>query len=76
MHFYLQTIEDAPVNLSRIANSGQMFRWKEIEGGWQANDGSSQYDIVQLGETTFDPLNSRSALKATPEFQQLMATNK
>lgn len=54
MHFYLQTIEDAPVNLSRIANSGQMFRWKEIEGGWQANDGSSQYDIVQLGETTFE----------------------
>ncbi len=54
MHFYLKTIEDAPVNLSRIANSGQMFRWKEIDGGWQANDGADRFDIVQLGDTLFE----------------------
>ena len=54
MHLYLQTIEDSPVNLSRIANSGQMFRWKEIDGGWQANDGADHYDIVQLSDTTFE----------------------
>lgn len=54
MYFYLQTIEDSHVNLSRIAKSGQMFRWKEIAGGWQSNDGNDHFDIVQLGETTFE----------------------
>ena len=54
MHFYLATIEDDPVQLARIAKSGQMFRWKEISGGWQANDGRHRYDIVELGETIFE----------------------
>jgi N-glycosylase/DNA lyase len=54
VYFYLVTIEDDPIELSRIANCGQMFRWKEIVGGWQANDGEHRYDIVQIGETLFE----------------------
>jgi len=59
VHFYLKTIEGARVNLSRIANSGQMFRWKEIEGGWQANDGANCFDIFQLGETLFKVVSNQ-----------------
>ena len=59
MHFYVVSIEDDPINLARIAKSGQMFRWKSIDGGWQANDGDHRYDIVQLGETVFEVTSNR-----------------
>jgi N-glycosylase/DNA lyase len=59
VHFYLVNIEDEPVNIDRIAKSGQMFRWKPIEGGWQGNDGASQYNIIDLSETLFEVSSNR-----------------
>ncbi len=37
-----------------------MFRWKEIVGGWQANDGADYYDVVQRGDTTFEISSNRT----------------
>ena len=36
-----------------------MFRWKKIDDGWQANDGADNYDIVQLGDSTFEISSNR-----------------
>lgn len=57
MHFNI-TIDDAPVDLERIAKSGQMFRWEaryhdgEIED-WSVGDGGYRYIIQEQGNQRY-----------------------
>ena len=44
-----------------------MFRWIPIDGGWQANDGEHQFNIVELGETLFEISSNRPE----PDFRSL-----
>ena len=47
-------IDDGPIDLARIANSGQMFRWQSLDGGWRVNDGDHWYAITDGGANRFE----------------------
>ena len=47
------TVDDLPINLSRIANSGQMFRWTEYKGAWYVNDGDHGFAITEEATNVF-----------------------
>lgn len=50
MFEYRVTIDDGPLNLDRIANSGQMFRWTMREpDGWNVYDGGDWYGVGRTG---------------------------
>ena len=52
-HRYRIRIDDLPIDLARIANSGQMFRLFNFNGVWHMNDGDHVYQIVEKGPNDF-----------------------
>lgn len=48
MFEYSIDFDDGPINMDRIANSGQMFRWLVTDSGWEINDGGHQYSVGLL----------------------------
>ena len=40
--------------MNRIAKSGQMFRWRILDDGWEIHDGSNFYSLRDLGHQQFE----------------------
>ncbi len=66
MQSYQVQITDGPLDLARIATSGQMFRWVKSEGGWRVHDGDAVYDL-----THEESKLSVASNRAEPEFRSL-----
>lgn len=44
-------ITDGPLDLNRVATSGQMFRWIARNEGWEIYDGDHLHRVCQVGNT-------------------------
>ncbi|MBS1704110.1 MAG: hypothetical protein JST12_20780 [Armatimonadetes bacterium] len=54
MHRFTVIFEDGPVDMDRIARSGQMFRWRVVDGGWEILDGDHHFRVRSSGPASFE----------------------
>lgn len=67
MQYFEITVTDGPLDLDRIARSGQMFRWVLTAEGWAVYDGDHLHLVEQVGNV----LNVRSN-QDEESFRRLM----
>lgn len=59
MHRYTITVTDGPIDMDRIAKSGQMFRWRILDDGWEIYDGADFYRLCEIGSQQFEVESNR-----------------